>query len=258
MQLFAAIDIRDGKCVRLRQGDFGEETIYSDDPVAVAVDFADQGTQWLHVVDLDGAREGAPTNLKIVEQIADVVSVPVQVGGGVRTADDALRWFDAGVTRVILGTVALSHPELAERLASQHRIAVGLDTRDGKVATHGWTERSDSDVVDLAVHFDETGVEAIIVTDISRDGMLTGPDIDGLDIVLSETKRIEVVASGGVSQLQDLKELASFGLSVLRIDGDCVFRYLAGAIVGKALYEGRFTVSQAVEALAGIELYKAD
>ena len=242
MQLFAAVDIRNGRCVRLRRGDYGAETVYDTDPVARAVELASQGAGWIHVVDLDGARSGHPDNAAVVTAIAGAVDVPVQAGGGVRTAATAEAWFAAGVERVVLGTAALRDPELVRGLARSHRIAVGLDARAGDVATDGWLQGSGRSVLDVARSFAADGVDAFVVTDISRDGTLEGPDIDGLASVLDAVP-VDVIASGGVGQLGDLTALAG-------LEGRAG-RRLSGVIVGTALYEGRLTVAEAVAALAG-------
>ncbi len=242
MQLFAAVDIRNGRCVRLRQGDYGAETVYDTDPVARAVELASQGAGWIHVVDLDGARSGHPDNAAVVTAIAGAVDVPVQAGGGVRTAATAEAWFAAGVERVVLGTAALRDPELVRGLARSHRIAVGLDARAGDVATDGWLQGSGQSVLDVARSFAADGVDAFVVTDISRDGTLEGPDIDGLASVLDAVS-VDVIASGGVGRLGDLTALAG-------LEGRSG-RRLSGVIVGTALYEGRLTVAEAVAALAG-------
>ncbi|MYA86756.1 MAG: 1-(5-phosphoribosyl)-5-[(5-phosphoribosylamino)methylideneamino]imidazole-4-carboxamide isomerase [Acidimicrobiaceae bacterium] len=242
MQLFAAVDIRNGRCVRLRQGDYDAETVYDTDPVARAVELASQGAGWIHVVDLDGARSGHPDNAAVVTAIAGAVDVPVQAGGGVRTAATAEAWFAAGVERVVLGTAALRDPELVRGLARSHRIAVGLDARAGDVATDGWLQGSGQSVLDVARSFAADGVDAFVVTDISRDGTLEGPDVDGLTSVLDAVS-VDVIASGGVGQIGDLTALAG-------LEGRAG-RRLSGVIVGTALYEGRFTVVEAVAALAG-------
>ncbi len=242
MQLFAAVDIRNGRCVRLRQGDYGAETVYDTDPVARAVELASQGAGWIHVVDLDGARSGHPDNAAVVTAIAGAVDVPVQAGGGVRTAATAEAWLAAGVERVVLGTAALRDPELVRGLARSHRIAVGLDARAGDVATDGWLQGSGQSVLDVARSFAADGVDAFVVTDISRDGTLEGPDIDGLASVLDAVS-VDVIASGGVGQLGDLTALAG-------LEGRAG-RRLSGVIVGTALYEGRLTVAEAVAALTG-------
>jgi phosphoribosylformimino-5-aminoimidazole carboxamide ribotide isomerase len=238
MELFPAIDLRDGRCVRLYQGDYAQETVYADDPVAQAQAFAAEGARWIHVVDLDAARTGDPHNREVVAAIAAAVDVPVQAGGGVRddgAADDLL---SLGVARVVVGTAALERPDWVRDLASRHpgRIAVGLDARGHDVAVRGWVEGSGRDVVEVARRFDGGGVAALVVTEIGRDGTLAGPALDQLADVLGATS-LDVVASGGVGTLADLR-----GLSALEVDG----RRLAGVIVGRALYEGAFRVNDAV------------
>lgn len=239
IDLFPAIDLRAGRCVRLYQGDYGRETVYGEDPVAQAMAFAVEGARWIHVVDLDAARTGEPVNRDVVAAIAAAVDVPVQTGGGVRDESSAKALFDAGVERVVLGTAALEQPELVRRLAREHRVAVGLDARGREVASRGWLEGSGRDVVDVATEFADAGVDALIVTEIGRDGTLEGPDLDGLGIMLAATA-IDVVASGGVSSTDDLRALDS-----LEVQG----RSLAGVIVGRALYEGRFTLAEALDSL---------
>lgn len=243
MDLLCAVDIRDGRCVRLRQGDYSAETVYDDDPVARAVAMAEAGAGWIHVVDLDGARSGRPDNAAAVAAIARAVKVPVQAGGGVRSADAAEAWFAAGVARVVLGTAALRDPGLVRELAGSHRIAVGLDAHAGEVATDGWLNRSGRSVLDVARSFAADGVDAFVVTDIDRDGTLDGPDLDGLAAVLDAVPAdVDVIASGGVGRLGDLRVLAG-------LEGRHG-RRLGGVIVGTALYERRFTVAEAVAALA--------
>ncbi len=239
MDLYPAIDLRGGRCVRLHQGDYQKETVYGDDPVAQALAFAEEGAQWIHVVDLDAARTGVPENRHVVAAIAEAVSVPVQTGGGVRTADTAKALFDSGVERVVIGTAALHDPGLVEELAVAHRVAVGLDSRSGEVATDGWVRGSGRTVLDVARSFADMGVDAFVVTDISRDGTLEGPDISGLSDVMAATD-VAVIASGGIGSLDDVVALAA-----LEVDG----RRLAGAIAGKAIYEGRVSVAGAVAAI---------
>jgi len=241
MELFPAIDLRGGQCVRLYQGDYGQETIYGDDPVAQAQAFAAAGAPWVHVVDLDAARTGEPVNRPVIAAIAAALSVPLQVGGGVRDDAAAGALFDVGVARVVIGTAALDDPAFVRRLASRHRVAVGLDAKGRDVAVRGWTEGSGRDIVDVAASFADAGVEALVVTQIARDGTLEGPDLEGLAEMLAASP-IALVASGGVGSLAHLCELRS-----LRV-GE---RELAGAIVGRALYERRFTIEQAVAASNG-------
>ncbi|MCY3862808.1 MAG: 1-(5-phosphoribosyl)-5-[(5-phosphoribosylamino)methylideneamino]imidazole-4-carboxamide isomerase [bacterium] len=240
MQIYPAIDLRAGRCVRLYQGSYDAETAYSDDPVGQARQFADAGASWLHVVDLDAARTGDPVNLAVIAAIADTVDVPVQTGGGVRSLDAAAALADAGVARVVIGTAAVETPELVEQVAARQPVAVGLDARGRDVATHGWEQGGGGDLLEMAARFESSGAEAVVVTEISRDGTMSGPDTDGLSAVLAATG-LAVIASGGVARIEDLSELATIGDHSRR---------LAGVIVGRALYEGRFTVEQALETLA--------
>jgi len=240
VELYPAIDLRAGRCVRLYQGDYGRETAYGVDPVTVARTFAAAGAHWLHVVDLDAARTGTPENRDVVAAITGAVSpgVAVQVGGGVRDQATAEALWAVGVTRVVLGTVAVENPALVRELAAEHPVAVGLDVRDGEVAVRGWTQASGHRLADVLGALDGAGVAAVIVTEIGRDGTLAGPDLELFATTL-ETTDAEVVASGGVGSLPDLEALAS-----LEAGG----RRLAGAIVGKALHDGVFTVEEAVAA----------
>ena len=237
MELYPAIDLRGGRCVRLWQGDFDKETVYGTDPVAVAERFVAAGARWLHVVDLDAAR-GEGSNLETVLSIARAVPVRVQTGGGVR--DDAL--LVAGVDRVVLGSLAVANRAYAAELIAEcpGRVAVGLDHRDCELQVRGWEERGDLSLLDAARWPEFSGAAALIVTDIGRDGTLAGPDIDGLASVLEATTT-DVIASGGVSSLADIEALTSLEASGRR---------LAGVIVGKALYEGAFTVEEAMAACA--------
>jgi len=226
----------------LHQGDFGAETIYDDNPVAVARAFALAGAQWIHVVDLDAARTGEPANLAVIEAIASVVPCPVQAGGGVRSVAAAGALLLAGATRVVVGTVAVEDPGLVDDLCAIHagHIAVGLDARGRDVAVRGWTEGSGLDLLDLARRFEASGVSALVITEIARDGTMEGPSLDQLREVLAATE-LPVIASGGIGGLGDLEALAG-----LEAEG----RGLHGAIVGRALYEHRFTLA---EALAAVE-----
>lgn len=238
MQLYPAIDLRDGRAVRLYQGDYGRETVYNDDPVAQAQAFAAEGAEWIHVVDLDAARTGRPENRATIGAIVAAVDVPVQTGGGVRDESAAQALFDLGVQRVVIGTAALEQPELVARLAGRVPVAVGLDARGREVAVRGWEEGSGRDLLDVAREFADVGVEALIVTEIGRDGTLAGPDLEGLAEVL-DASELPVIASGGVGTVDDLRQLAA-----LRSAG----RHLSGAIVGRALYEGAFTLRDALAA----------
>jgi phosphoribosylformimino-5-aminoimidazole carboxamide ribotide isomerase len=241
MDLYPAIDLRHGRCVRLYQGDYARETVYADDAVAQARAFAAEGAPWVHVVDLDAARTGNPRNYDLVAAVAAAVDVPVQCGGGVRddAAADAL--LERGVQRVVVGTAALERPDWVRSLAGRcpGRVAVGLDARGRDVAVRGWVQGSGHDLVDVARRFEDAGVAALVVTDIRRDGTLSGPALDQLAAALEATS-VDVIASGGVGTLADLRTL-----SVLEVEG----RRLAGTIVGRALYEGAFRVSEAITTL---------
>ena len=247
LELYPAIDLRAGRCVRLHQGDFAAETVYDDDPVAVARAFALAGAPWIHVVDLDAARTGEPANLAVVERIAAAVDCPVQVGGGVRSEGAADALVLAGASRVVVGTAAVEDPQLVERMCARHpgRVAVGLDARGREVAVRGWVEGSGVDLLALAERFEASGVSALIVTEIARDGTMEGPGLDQLRAVL-EVTTVPVIASGGVGTLADLAALAD--LTVWTEPGPT--RSLSGAIAGRAIYEGRFTVGEAKELLA--------
>lgn len=241
MDLYPAIDLRAGRCVRLVEGDFAQETVYGEDPVAVARAFADAGATWIHVVDLDAARTGDPVNRSIVSAIAAAVApagVRVQTGGGVRSVQDAAALLEAGVTRVVIGTAAVENPSLVAEVSRRWpgQVAVGLDHRGGEVRLRGWTEGAGLSVNDLVPQAVEAGASAVIITDISRDGRLAGPDVEGLSALVTET-RAPVIASGGVASLEDIRLLAS-------VVG------LTGIIAGKAIYEGRLDVRAAIGALA--------
>jgi phosphoribosylformimino-5-aminoimidazole carboxamide ribotide isomerase len=242
VDLYPAIDLRGGRCVRLYQGDYEKETAYGTDPVTVAETFAAAGARWIHVVDLDAARTGVPENRDIVAAIARAVApdVCVQAGGGIRDQESAETMWSAGVARVVIGTAAVENPELVRELAGEHPVAVGLDARDGDTSVRGWTEPSGYTVTDLATWYEEAGVAALIVTDIGRDGTLDGPDVEGLANLLEATS-LDLVASGGVGSLGDLETLAS-----LQAGG----RHLGGVIVGKAIHDGLFTVEEAIAACA--------
>ena len=239
MELFPAIDLLDGRCVRLYQGDYDRDTVYGDDPVAQAQAFAAEGASWIHVVDLDAARSGEPLNRPVVAAIADAVDVPVQTGGGIRDEAAALELLDAGVTRVVLGTAALENPALVEVLAADHQVAVGLDVRGDEVAVRGWREGTGRRLHDVAAQFADCGVAALVVTQIAVDGTMDGPDVEGLARLLAATD-VPVVASGGVGTLDHLRSLGE-----VEVAG----RALAGVIVGRALYEGAFSLPEALDAL---------
>ncbi len=235
IDLYPAIDLRGGRAVRLAQGDYGRETVYGDDPVAVAVGFASAGARWIHVVDLDAARNGDPANRPVVASIVAAVAgqANVQTGGGVRTIADAQALATAGVARAVMGSAAVHDPTLVADAAKVLPIAVGLDHRAGQLAVHGWTEESGVALFDVLDRYPSAA--AFVITDIARDGMLTGPDIGGLTAAQAATS-LPVIASGGVATLDDIVALAA-------IAG------LGGVITGKALYEGRFTVAEALAVL---------
>ena len=227
--IFPAIDLQHGRCVRLRQGRAADATTYSDDPVGMAQHWAAEGAAWLHVVDLDGAFQGHPAHRDIIRRMVQAVCIPVQVGGGLRTEADIEAALADGVRRVIVGTLAWEVPELMEHLVDRfgHRLAVGLDARDGRVQVKGWTETTDLSAVDLARHADALGVPTIIYTDTATDGMLQGPNVSAVQKICASVA-CEVIASGGIRSADDLCALRAL---------ECP--NLAGAIVGKALYEGR-------------------
>jgi phosphoribosylformimino-5-aminoimidazole carboxamide ribotide isomerase len=239
--IYPAIDIRGGKCVRLVQGDYNRETVYNEDPVAVAKDWEAQGGQWVHLVDLDGAKAGHPVNDELIGTIASAVQVPVQVGGGLRTEADVDRLLGLGVSRVILGTAAIEDREFVKRVLQKHgsKVAIGIDARDGRVATRGWLETSEVKAEDLAVQLAAEGAETFIFTDISRDGMMSGPNVEAI-IRLAQVSGRTVIASGGVSKPEDLERLAGHAR-----DG------VGGAIVGKALYTGTIRLAEAVRRFGG-------
>ena len=226
MQIIPAIDILDGKCVRLKQGRYDAETVYSKDPVEIAKKWLDQGATRLHVVDLDGARTGQPKNLEVIKNIVAALSIPVQVGGGIRNQDVIKQVIDFGVDRVILGTTAVKNQNLLGQVCERfgQKIAVGIDAKNGKVATEGWTEVSKKDTLTLAREAVELGVKRFIYTDISRDGMLVGPNFEGIKDFVANIK-VAVIASGGVASTEDVEKLKGTGVEA--------------CIVGKALYEGK-------------------
>ena len=232
-----AIDLRGGRVVRLLQGDFARETAYADDPVAVAHEWDRQGAEWIHVVDLDGAKDGAPRHLEIVGEMAKAVRASIELGGGLRTTEHVAGALGKGVSRVVLGTAAIKDPQFLEDAARRHpgRVALGIDARGGLVAIAGWQEGTTVKAGDLARRFARFPLAAVIYTDIGRDGMLAGPDSKG-PVELAQVCGLPVIASGGVASLADIQ-----GLGALESQG------VAGVIVGKALYEGAFTLEEALK-----------
>jgi phosphoribosylformimino-5-aminoimidazole carboxamide ribotide isomerase len=236
MLLIPAIDLKEGKCVRLRQGRMDDDTVFSDDPVAVAGKWVAAGAKRIHLVDLDGAFAGKPRNADVIHAIAAAYpDVPVQIGGGIRDEDTIQGYLDAGVQYVIIGTKAVSEPHFVRDVALEFpgHIIVGLDAKDGKVAVDGWSKLSRHDVIDLAQHFEEDGVEAIIYTDISRDGMMTGVNVEAT-AKLARAIRIPVIASGGITNMDDIRALGA-------VAGDGIM----GAITGRAIYEGTLDFAEA-------------
>ena len=244
MLLIPAIDIKGGKCVRLRQGNLDDETIFSNDPVSVASGWVEAGAKRIHIVDLDGATEAKPRNKSIIHEIVERhPDVPVQVGGGIRDEDTIEAYLDVGVQYVILGTKAVTEPHLVPDLCAEFpgHIIVGLDAKDGKVATDGWSKLSHHDVLDLARQFEQDGVEAFIFTDISRDGMLTGVNLEAT-VQLAQSVVVPVIASGGISSLNDVRALCA-------VESEGV----SGAITGRAVYEGTLDFAVALEMIESLE-----
>ena len=236
MILFPAIDLKDGMCVRLRQGDMTSATVFHDDPAAQAKAFQAQGFEYLHVVDLDGAVAGRPINTAAVECIRKAVSIPIQLGGGIRDAATLESWFARGIDRIIIGTAAVRHPELVRDAARRFpgRIAVGLDSRDGMVAVEGWARTARLGALELAQRFEDAGVAAIIHTDIARDGLLEGLNLEA-SLALAGATAIPVIASGGLASIDDIRALTAPRA-----------QKLAGAIAGRALYDGRLDAAEAL------------
>lgn len=237
MILYPAIDLKDGQCVRLRQGDMDQATVFSDDPGAQAAAFAAAGSAWLHVVDLNGAFAGKPVNGDAVDAILAATDLPVQLGGGIRTLETIEMWLTKGVRRVVLGTVAVKDPDLVREACRKWpgHVALGIDARGGKVAVEGWAEVSELAAQELALRFEDAGADAIVYTDIDRDGVLQGPNVEAT-AGLARALSTPVIASGGVSSLDDLIALARE-------------KVIAGAIVGRALYDGRVDLRAAIAAL---------
>jgi phosphoribosylformimino-5-aminoimidazole carboxamide ribotide isomerase len=235
MQIWPAIDLRGGQCVRLQQGDYGRETVFGDDPTAMARRWVADGGKFLHLVDLDGARDGKLVNLEIVRAIVRAVDVPCELGGGVRDESSIRTLLEAGLSRVVIGTKALREPDWFRQMCRQfpNRVALGIDARNGHVATDGWLETSDVSAVAMARQFDDEPVAALIYTDIATDGMLEGPNLEAMREMAAEVG-LPVIASGGVSSADDVRRLAETGV--------------AGCIIGRALYEDRLTIAEALAA----------
>jgi phosphoribosylformimino-5-aminoimidazole carboxamide ribotide isomerase len=240
MILFPAIDLKGGQCVRLKFGDMAQATVFNDDPAAQARSFQGQGFSWLHLVDLDGAFAGKPVNASAVEAILEAVTIPVQLGGGIRDLRQIEAWLEGGIRRVILGTVALRNPALVREACARFpsRIAVGIDAKGGKVAVEGWAETAEIAAIELARRFEDSGVAAIIFTDVDRDGVLKGLNIEAT-LALARATRIPVIASGGLASLADIRRL---------LEPDCAI--LEGAISGRALYDGRLDAAEALKLIA--------
>ncbi|HVU89735.1 MAG TPA: 1-(5-phosphoribosyl)-5-[(5-phosphoribosylamino)methylideneamino]imidazole-4-carboxamide isomerase [Pirellulales bacterium] len=238
MQIWPAIDLRGGKCVRLQQGDYDRETVFGDDPAAMARHWVAEGAQCLHLVDLDGARDGRPTNLPAIEAILAAVDVPCEVGGGIRDEQTVRQLLDAGLSRLVIGTRALAEPQWFRQLAREvpGRLVLGIDARDGQVATDGWLRTSGVQATELARDFSNEPLAAIIYTDIATDGMLCGPNLTAMREMQAAT-RLPVIASGGIHAADDVRQLAELGL--------------AGCIIGRALYDKKFTLREALAAAEG-------
>jgi phosphoribosylformimino-5-aminoimidazole carboxamide ribotide isomerase len=241
MILYPAIDLKDGQCVRLRQGLMSEATVFGDDPAAQALEFEQAGFRYLHVVDLNGAFEGEPVNAAAVRSILGAIAIPMQLGGGIRRMTQIEAWLDAGVTRVILGTVAVRDPALVREAAAKWpgRVVVGIDAKDGRVAIEGWAETSELTAAELARRFEDAGVAAIIYTDIARDGLLTGLNLDATAALAREVS-IPVIASGGLASIADIEQLMQ-----------PQYAMLGGAIAGRALYDGRLDATSALALMDG-------
>jgi len=234
--LFPAIDLKDGRCVRLKRGEMESATIFNDDPAAQARIFEDAGFEWLHCVDLNGAFEGRSVNTDAIGSIRNSIALPIQLGGGIRDMATIEAWLDAGITRVILGTAALRNPQLVRDAARAHpgKIVVGIDAKDGKVAVQGWAETSDIAAIELARRFEDAGVAAVIFTDIGRDGLLSGLNV-AATAELANTVRIPIVASGGVSGLGDIEALRN-----------APTRNILGVVIGRAIYDGTIDFTAAL------------
>ena len=235
MEVIPAIDLRGGKCVRLYQGDYAQETVYSDDPLETALRWVDMGATRLHIVDLDGARDGSPANLAAVERISSAAGVPVHLGGGIRDMDTAHAAIDAGVSRIMLGTAAVEDADLISTLLSEignERVIVSVDAKDGRVALHGWLQGSDALATDLVADMAAKGVKRFLYTDISRDGTLTEPNFEAIGELASQEAEIHLIAAGGIATVEHLQRLADLGAEA--------------AIVGRAIYTGDINLREAI------------
>ncbi|GIW82385.1 MAG: 1-(5-phosphoribosyl)-5-[(5-phosphoribosylamino) methylideneamino] imidazole-4-carboxamide isomerase [Gemmatales bacterium] len=233
MQILPAIDIRGGQCVRLRQGDYDQETVFGSDPAAMARRWMQQGAEFLHLVDLDGARQGKPVNVDCVVRIVEETNIPCQLGGGLRTEEDIARVLQLGVARVVVGSRAIREPDWLERICQRFpkRIVLGVDARDGRLSVEGWREQTEESASEFVERVDGWPLAAIVYTDISRDGMLEGPNFAAYE-ALCQTSKIPVIASGGITTLDDIRKLSRLPL--------------AGCIIGRALYEGRIALAEAI------------
>ena len=245
IQIYPAIDMKGGKCVRLYQGDYDQETVYGDSPFEMAKKFVDEGANWIHLVDLDGAKDGEKIHGNEVIRIATELPVQVQIGGGIRSKEDVDFYLSNGVTRVIIGSLAISQPELVAELLDEYggdRIVIGLDAKDGMVATHGWLETSSKSAVEVGKYFAAKGAKHVIFTDIATDGTLQGPNLEANKELAVETG-LSIIVSGGISTLQDIEKVAELAKETS----------ISGAITGKALYNNRFTLAEALEKGRGLE-----
>ncbi len=238
MQIWPAIDLRGGKCVRLRQGDYQQETVFAQEPAAVARQFADAGARYLHIVDLEGAREGLPVNLPAVQDILEAVDIECELGGGIRDEQSICELLDFGLDRLVIGTSAITDPDWFRKVCRQFpgRLVLGIDARDGKAATNGWLQTSEVTALDLAISLENEPLAAIIYTDIATDGMMRGPNVEAMRQMQSVVQ-LPVVASGGVTTAEDVEKLAAAGM--------------AGCIIGRAIYEGTLTLADALQAAEG-------
>ena len=235
MIVYPAIDLKNGQCVRLYQGDFSKETIVNPDPIKQSIEFEEQGAHALHIVDLDGALQGDVSNFSVIEKKKKNIKIPIHVGGGIRSIEKIAAYLEIGVSRVILGSVAVENPELVKEAVKmyQDQIIVGIDARDGFVATHGWLTVSNQNYIDLAQVFEKEGVKTIIFTDIAKDGTLAGPNLEQLATLVEAVPKVNIIASGGISDREDLKAVKNLGVY--------------GVISGKALYNGNLSITDVVE-----------